>query len=225
MELPSGDVVIKEVKGSVLYTRTTPKKQIHKRIVLKGGELSLQPVEPINTPKFVTPNLMLEFKRTLVMPPRESRKIYLRFPIEMAVIAKNGKQNRIIDIFTRNTPKYTLYGDVRTGSICRYYQTVVSMKPPRTDIAFEGDVEVLIRNQTNAWAEVGKLVFLGTLMKIYYSDDLVSMKAQARILDDDTAETKFLDQPVRKEQKKAYETLTTKNLKVMAQRFVMEGGY
>jgi len=174
---------------------------------------------------FLTPNLMIELKRTLFIPPKENKIIYLRFPVEIGVIVKNGKNEKLVDVFAKNPPKYTLYGDVRTGTICRYYLSNLSLKVPKTDIGSEGVIEVSIRNQTNEWREISKLVFLGTLMKIYYSEDLVSMKALVKVTDDDMAETKFIDQPIRDGQKRAFETLPTKNKKMAPQRFVMEGGY
>ncbi|MGA1793377.1 MAG: DUF432 domain-containing protein [Thermoplasmatota archaeon] len=225
MELPTGDVVIKKVRGCLLYNRTTPKKTIEKRIMIKKGTIYLSPVEPINTPKFLTPNLMIELKRTLFIPPKENKKVYLRFPVEIGVIVRNGKNEKLVDVFAKNPPKYTLYGDVRTGTICRYYLSNLSLKVPKTDIGSEGVIEVSIRNQTNEWREISKLVFLGTLMKIYYSEDLVSMKALVKVTDDDMAETKFIDQPIRDGQKRAFETLPTKNKKMIPQRYVMEGGY
>jgi hypothetical protein len=220
-----GKVTIRELKRSYLYTRTTAKEPVEKRIVKDGCSMELLPLEPINIPKFITQNLLIELKRTIVLPPKKNLTVYLRFPIEMGIIVRDGKKEKVIDIFTKNRPKYALYGDIKTGTLCRYYLSEVSTKPPKVDPFHEGVMEVQVRNPTNSWREMKKLVFQGALMKIFWSQDLVSMRSVARIIDDEKVETQFQERPMRKDQKPSYEVLTSKTLKLLTQKFLMEGGY
>jgi hypothetical protein len=220
-----GKVEIKEMKNAYLYTRTTLKEPIEKRIVKDGCSLELVPIEPVNLPKFITPNMLIELTRTIVLPPKKDLSVYLKFPIEVGVLVKDGRKEKLIDIFTRNRPKYTLYGDLQMGSLCRHYRSGIYTKPPRVDPGLEGIVQVHVKNPTNTWRELKKLVFQGGLMKIFWSQDLVSMRSVARIIDDEKVETQFLDKPMKKDQKRSHETLTIRTPKMLSQKFVMEGGY
>jgi hypothetical protein len=168
---------------------------------------------------------MVELTRTLLLPPKGSKTIFLKFPVEIGVILTKGNSNRIIDVFTEIYPKYALYGDLKEGILCRYFGSDVHVKPPKADSSMEGIAKVVIKNNTVAWREVSKLVFNGRMMKLYYSKDLVSFSASARILDDEKVETKFSDKPWKKGQTKSFEMITQRSLSLPANRFTMEGGY
>lgn len=216
---------IRGFKGGSLYRRETGSVEITKRIYSSKAKIWLSPVKPFNCPKMITSNLMIELKRTLVVPPGESKKIYLRFPVEIGVIVTRSGKDRVIDVFTDNPPKYSMYGDIKEGVMCRYYSSDVHVGPPRTNPLEEGLMEVRVRNSTNDWREVSMLVFDGLLMKIFFSDRLISAKARATIIDDEKVEIKFSSKPLKEDQSRAFEMLNSSTFKRMLTKFTMEGGY
>jgi hypothetical protein len=216
---------IKLFKGGILYRRVTGSKEVEKRIYSSKARVWLSPVKPFNCPKMITSTLMVELGRTLVVPPKQVKTVFLRFPVEIAVIASREGKDKVIDVFTDNPPKYSMYGDIKEGVMCRYYGSDVYVKPPRTDANKEGLLEVRVKNSTSEWREVSMLVFEGILMKIYYSNTLVSGKAKANIIDDEKVETSFSSAPLKEDQKKAFEILTQKTFKRLLTKFTMEGGY
>ncbi len=216
---------IVKFKGGILYHRTTGLKEIDKRIYSTKANLWMSPVKPFNCPKMITSSLMIELGKTLVVPPKQVKVIFLRFPVEIAVITSREGKDKVIDVFTDNPPKYAMYGDIKEGIMCRYYKSDVYVHPPRTDPSREGLLEVKVKNSTSDWREVSKLVFEGLLMKIFYSKSLVSGRAVANIIDDEKVESKFSNTPLRKDQEKAFEMLTHKSFMRLMTKFTMEGGY
>jgi hypothetical protein len=216
---------IRSFKGGSLYRRETGSNEVLKRIYSSKAKIWLSPVKPFNCPKMITSNLMIELKRTLIVPPGESKKVYLRFPVEIGVIVSKDGKDRVIDVFTDNPPKYSMYGDIREGVMCRYYSSDVHVGPPRTNPLEEGLMEVRVRNSTNDWREVSMLVFDGLLMKIFFSNKLVSARSKATIMDDEKVEIKFSSRTLKDDQEKAFEMLNSSSFKRLVTKFTMEGGY
>jgi hypothetical protein len=61
-------------------------------------------------------------------------------------------------------------------------------------------------------------------MKIFYDVKNVSMKAEMKVIDDETAEIEFLATPSEKNMKKALEIYTTRKLSVSQTKSVMQEG-
>jgi len=222
-------IAIKKKDGGFHYQREAGEDRVEKSLLAKDCFIFINPVEPLHTPKDLTPYLLIEFGKKLVIEPKGSSRIYLKFPAEIGIFAgrsaKNSQDARIIDIFSLYPGKYSLYGDIRTGILCKYYKSDVFMEHPGADPFVEGIMELTIANKSDHWAEVSKAVFNAYLMKIYYSKDKMGMKAMMSLFDRDIAETSFSDSPQEKGMKKAVEHYVSRGIIMTSSSFVMEWGY
>ena len=189
-----------------------------KLILSESGKVVVNPVEPVNLPKNITKYLLVDLKRSVVVEPKTTRKITLTFPIEIAVILVGKKSLEVLDVFSFVNQKYTLYGDPNNGVICRYWQSDVFEKEKEY---FSGKLEVEIRNSSDEWVEIGKLVFDVYGMKIYYDESVLSF-AKVNILSEKVAETEFID---KKAGSKSIELYVARKIPVVSRKFVMEWGY
>ena len=142
----------------------------------------------------------------------------------MGVIVSSPADIEVLDIFTLVKSKYTLYGDPRNGMICKYWKSDVFSDIPKIDSMKEGVMELTIRNKVNEWVTISKAVFNGVEMKIYYSEDFVSMKALMEISSKTMAETDFIDAPMKPGMKKSIEIYTARKIPIVGKRLEMEWG-
>ena len=203
-----------------VYKRVCKGDLVTKRIT-GFGKIVLNPVEPVNLPKNITSLIEIEFKEKIVVEPKSRLTIYVTFPIEIGVFVVNKSLN-VLDVFTLNSLKYTLYGTPGRGVICRYWLSGVYGSPPKLDCLREGIVELEISNSSDSWVEVGRIVLDVYSMKIYYDDSKVISKAVMNITSRGVAETQFLDGNYN--MKKAVEIYVAKKLQVLRRSFVMEWG-
>ncbi|MDY6864512.1 MAG: DUF432 domain-containing protein [Halobacteriota archaeon] len=216
--------VIRDNKN-LIYNRTSPDGGIEKVILSENERLILNPIEPLNTPKELTPNLLIEFEKEVIIGPEAKRKIYLKFPIEIGVFLSLNKKNyEIIDITTLSKMKYTLYGSVAKGMICKYWKSDIYASIPSTNQVYEGVMELNIENKTTYWVNVTKVIFNAYSMKIYYDDNMVSMKGNMEIIAPHIAETSIINSPIKKGMNKSIEYFTTRKIPVVMTKFVMEAG-
>ena len=75
-----------------VYRRTLGTDKVEKIILGDGKHLIINPVEPLNTPKEITPNLLIEFEKTLLLAGGEKKKIFLTFPIEIGVFISDKEK-------------------------------------------------------------------------------------------------------------------------------------
>jgi hypothetical protein len=129
-----------------------------------------------------------------------------------------------MDTFSQIKPKFTLYGTPRQGFICKYYKSELYPSKPEVDPFQEGIMELSIRNDTANWLEVGQSVFNAYGMKIYFNDNLVSMKAAMEIGGGNIAETDFIEAPLETGMKKSLEAYRVKKLSLTTTKFIMELG-
>ncbi len=190
------------------------------KLVAGGRYFRINPVEPINLPVEVSRNLMLELKKPVSVEPGKSVKIYLKFPVEIAVLV-NGLS--VIDVFTLNRPKYALYGVPGAGVVCKYYLTDVHESVPEVDGLFEGIMELEITNGFDEWVEVSRAVFDGYGMKIYYSR-FPAMVARMRVESRSVAETSFINRPMIDGMEKAVELYVARKF-MERKKFVMVWGF
>jgi hypothetical protein len=206
------------------YTRETGKEKIEKVILGEQKKILIHPIEPLNVPKDLSAYMNIEFKRTLTIKPNSSRKIYLKFPLEIGVFLSEKKAYEIFDIFTLTQPKFTLYGDPRNGVICKYWKSDLFSSLPHLNYYYEGIMELTLTNTSGEWQEVSKAIFNAYGMKIYYDDNMVAMKAEMKVVHQSTAETDFLDSPLKKGMNKALELYKVKKIPVTPVKFVMREG-
>ena len=76
---------VSKESGVLAYNRTLGKDTASKFIVGEPRTIQIHPVEPVNLPKPLTSNYLLDFERALVVAPGALRKVFVKFPIELAV--------------------------------------------------------------------------------------------------------------------------------------------
>lgn len=175
-----------------VYRRKFGDEEVEKLILGDEKCLIINPVEPLNTPKEITPNLLIEFEKTLLIGAGEKKQIFLTFPVEIGIFIseKSSKNLEILDVLSLVGQKFTLYGEVSNGVVCKYWKSRVYTSPPDLDPLQEGVLELTLRNSSSEWAKISKAVFSAYGMKLYY-DGAVFMKARMDILNRNSAETSF----------------------------------
>lgn len=211
-------------KGDILYTRECLGETVSKTIFAKKGKVLLNPVEPTNKPKSITPYLYVELESPLIIEPKTNKTVFLTFPIEIGVYIVQDKKYQLIDVFSTSKQKFTLYGEPTEGIICRYWKSKIFSKTPSPSPLKEGVIELVLSNSNTAWVELKKAVFNAYGMKIFYSDQTTAMKAKLRLNEDGTAETDFDETYLKKGMTKSVEVYTASKLKMMSTKFLMEYG-
>ncbi len=193
-------------------------------MVVSKGELMILPVEPLNTPKTLTPYLLIEFEQKLLLEPRGTKKLFLTFPIDIGVLIRVNKEVKVVDSMSLVPQKFTLYGDPKQGLICKYWKSGVHDAMPVCDRFHEGVLELTISSFSREWEEISKTVMNAYGMKLYYNEKMVTMKGKMRIGDDKTADTEMQDAALERGLKKVLETFATRKLSMTTTTFRMEYG-
>ncbi len=217
---------VTEEDQKINYTRELGEDVIEKSVISEDNRITIQPVEPLNLPKELTSSLLIDFENPIVIDSGMKKEIFATFPIEIAVFLEGGSADKPLDIFTLAKQKYTLYGDVKTGTICKYWSTQQSTDIPEDlDPLVEGIMALTIVNRTKEWKEVSKVVFDAYGMKIYYDEEKVGMKGAMFIKEEDLSETGFSNKPIEKDMRKAREVYRKKKSALTGgTKFVMESG-
>jgi len=215
---------VQKDRGGLVYKRDCLEEHIEKRLLATKGKILVTPVEPLNKPKALTQYLLVEFEKTLAIEPEGTEKIFLTFPIEIAVYISPDKDFEVIDILTLTRQKFTLYGDPGNGIICKYWKSDVFSTMPSVNPIQEGLMELTVANTNAQWVELTKAVFNAYGMKLYYSNTMVSMKASMNLKTRNRAETDFLDSPLKKGMKKSLEVYAARKMSITAPKFIMEFG-
>ncbi|MDY7031876.1 MAG: DUF432 domain-containing protein [Thermodesulfobacteriota bacterium] len=208
----------------LVYKRETPYETMERVLLADNAQILINPVEPLNTPKEITPFLHIEFEKVLVLEPKVSKVVCITFPIEIGVFISGSKDLESLDIFSLEKQKFTLYGDPSNGIICRSWGSDVHPVIPPLNPLHSGVLSLKIINTTGKWLQVSQAVFNAYGMKIYYNKDVVSMKASMRIMSNRTAETDFMDSPIIAEMENSLELYTVRKLVVTSTKYVMEAG-
>ena len=214
------------VTGGVLYKRECMDDEVEDMLLSSSSKILINPVEPVNKPKKLTSHVLIEFEKPVFIEPHSKKTVFLKFPVEIGVFVHGKKDFQILDVLTLNKQKLTLYGDVISGVICKYWESEVYSTIPDTNPVYEGVIELNITNTTARWVEVTKAVFAAHGMKIYYSDDMVAMRANMRIMSKKVAEIDFVNSPLVKGMKRSLELYTSRlrQIPVVATRFLMDEG-
>ncbi len=189
------NISVEKIGERWIYKRVLGTEEVE-RVVLGGGkEIIINPVEPLNTPKEITPNLLIEFDKTLLLAAGERRQIFLTFPIEIGIFIsdkenKNHKNIQLLDVLTLVRQKFTLYGEVSNGVVCKHWKSKIYSESPILEPLREGVLELTLKNTSSDWASITKVVFNAYGMRLYYDRDVI-MKARMDILNRNTAETSF----------------------------------
>jgi hypothetical protein len=215
---------IKKKGEGLVYKRESAGEIVEKLLLTESGNILVNPVEPLNTPETLTSNFLIELEESLIVEPRATRKIFLTFPIEIGIFISKDKRFEILDIFSLEKQKFTLYGNPRGGVICKYWMCKVHPTEPSKDPLHQGIMELSVKNQTPRWSQINQAVFNAYRMKLYFNENIVSMRAKMEIIGEDTAETEFVDSPLKHGMTKSLETYVVGTLDVRASKFLMEAG-
>ncbi len=223
IETENISISVEKEENKFLYRREFQGETVEKILAANSGQLIINPVEPLNKPVEVTSFMQIELAKTLVVEPKSSKKIYLKFPIEIGVFASSKRDVEVLDILTMVRQKYTLYGEPSNGVICRLWKSDIYSKMPETDRLREGVIELTITNEVGEWVEINKAVFNAVGMKIYYND-IVSMRASMELGSKTVAETDFMDSPLVSGMKKSIELYTARKVPIVGKKMVMGWG-
>lgn len=223
-EIEDYKVRVEKTDGYKYVRERLGKVEKEKEIFTASGKVIVNPVEPVNLPKEITNFLLVKFKKPLIIEPKSFTVVYLTFPVEIGVFLAAKRSIGLIDLFSLIKPKYTLYGNPRSGVICRYWESDVYRSIPKTNYFREGVMELKVGNSDSDWAEITQAVFDVYGMKIYYDGELVYSNASINVVSQKVAETRFVEQPLREKMKKALELYTARKIAVTAGKFVMEWG-
>lgn len=207
-----------------IYRSECAGARLEKILLARTGKVLINPIEPLNKPKELTSSLLIEFEKSLLVEPKATRKIFITYPIEIGVFISSNGDVEVLDILTLARQKFTLYGNPRSGVICKYWRSKVCSTRPTVNPVHEGVIELNITNRTSEWVNLTKVIFNAYGMKIYYRDDLVAMRATMKIVHKHNAETDFIDAPLEEGMTKAMELYTAKKLQVTTTKFVMGVG-
>ncbi|HUU75393.1 MAG TPA: DUF432 domain-containing protein [Methanoregulaceae archaeon] len=207
----------------LLYYRKSQEGSLEKIIGEKGGRLIINPVEPLNLPKEITPYLEFHF-RPVVIQPDSKQTIFLKFPVEICVFLEANNTYNVLDIFSFSTPKYALYGNPDKGMITRHIETAVFDRIPELDPLVEGVMVLTIQNTSRTWVEVTRAVFENIDLNIFYGD-FVAMEGRMEVFSQDLAETMTLKSPLQEDMKLAIPLFTARQILLPDKlTFLMEFG-
>ncbi len=225
MNFEGFSLAVEKSEDGFIYRREGRDKTVEKKVITDKGSLVLSPVEPLNLPAGVSSHLQVTLEQPLTVEPRASANVLLTFPLELSAIIENRKGNsRILDTFALTPPKFTLYGTIKAGLICKYWLSAVHYSVPAVNPVELGVINLSIQNTGARWAEVHKVVLSARGMKLYFNQNLVSLQATMKINSESAAETNFIDEPLQAGMKKALELYSTKLL-TLPGKTVMEEGY
>jgi len=209
--------------GFLIYRRTCGDTRVERVLASSGdARIIINPVEPLNLPKEITNYLMIEFD-SIFVEPYSTKRIYLKFPVEIGVLVEGKQDMEVLDIFCSGFQKYTLYGSASTGLIARWYKSEIYLEIPEVDPLRDGIIELNITNAYREWVEVSRVVFESCDMKLYYGS-FVGMVAQMKLLSKYIAETDFIDRPVIEGMRKSVELYKARKVPVLNKGFLMEWG-
>jgi hypothetical protein len=204
----------KSENDEIRYVRQYLNEKIEKLILTKNQKILINPIEPLHMPREMTPYLLIDLKNPVVIEPKTKRTIYLKFPIEIGVFIFDAGEYCVLDIMTLVKQKLTLYGEIRGGVICKFWESGVFNSIPQVDPVKEGIIELTFNNITGRWHEITKPVFNAYGMKLYYGNNMVSMRAGMKIYSGGIGETEFYDSPLYKEMIKSMELYTARKIPV-----------
>ncbi len=219
------NIELKQENGNILYKREGMQKKVNKNILSERGSLSFSPVEPFHHFPGLSAHLLIHFQQPLLIRPKDTRKIITTFPLEIAAFyERKGNDSIFLDLFSLVTVKHSLYGSIKSGLICRYWEGGIYSSIPEFNPLEQGLLYLGITNNMVRWAEINKAIFSAFGMKIYYNSQMASMQATMKINNEYSAETVFIDNPVKSGMKKAPERYGQKILSQTG-RMSMEEGY
>lgn len=134
------------------------------------GTIGIYPLSPIHLPQRVASHVIVKFTKPVAVAPKDSVRVYASMPVEVGVYAGGG--GGLIEILSPLPPKYALYGRPEMGVIGRYSVSEPSVSRPSSS-PFTAVVPVTIRNSTEHWVDVTRLVIPAARLRLLYGGDMV----------------------------------------------------
>ena len=217
-------ISVQQEDEGFIYRRICLEEKAEKNLLINKGKIILNPVEPLNKPKSLTTYLLIKLDKTLVLEPKSTKKVFLKFPIEIGVYLSNSQDLQVLDVFTLTKSKFTVYGDPRNGVLCKHWKSDIYASAPSVDPFYEGVMQMRIENANPDCVEITKAVFNAYGMKIYFNNRMAAMKATMNIRSGGIADTGFRDSPVEEGMTNSLEIYTARKLSITSKEFVMEFG-
>jgi hypothetical protein len=221
------------LEGHYQYRRDLAGNRVEKAISVGLSRLLVHPVEPFHTGPETAGHLELEFP-PLILEAGATETIFLTFPIEVGVFVEGIRETEILDVFSVNRPKYSLYGTPRRGVITRFARSGRHRELPAVDMAGEGVLKLTIRNMLSEWAKVSRVVMDSPEMHLY-SSDFAGLVATMRITGREAAEVTGVDRPLKGGMSRAHDLFTARRILRLGtsprfpgmerKGFLMEGGF
>lgn len=214
--------IVSHGEKKFLYQREMNETKIQKTLLTNAEEVLICPIEPVMLPKEISNHLLIELEDPIFLQANLKQKVYLQFPIEIGVFLKHDADPELIDVFSYITPEYSLYGDPRSGVICRYCKSSVYYEKPVTEFLKYGIISVLLENNHSHFVQINQILFNAFGMKIFYDERTIEMKAKMKITDKTMAETDFISRI--SGLKKSQEIITQKKLSISSTKALMLEG-
>ncbi len=209
----------------IRYCRQFEDKTVKKQMSIKEtAKLVINPVEPVNTPKPVAAHLLVELDHPVVIEPQSDCTIFITCPVELGVFISGNGNNQLVDVFSFEPQKYTLYGTPYNGFICRYWRSDVSSSLPVVSPYVRSVMELRIINNTPHWSEVSRAVFSSYHMTLFYNDEMIFSKGTMKIVDQEIAATEFENAVPGKEMTQSISLYSPSKLNLIKTAFLMEHG-
>lgn len=231
-----GSITLETYEDAGLYVYHRKSDSELKKVLSSPFNLLVSPVEPVTQPRRITHYLLVRMATPVLIAPGSKIALFLTFPIEIGVFPEveefvdlgfftsTRKEEEPVDLFTLTNPKYTLYGDLDNGVICKMWESDVYTQIPQVSPLSEGVVRVEIQNNAPQRKEIMKMVFDALYMRIFYKE-FAMVNAVVKINSNNTAETSFLEEPPLEGMRRAARVFSSSKVPVMEKEsFLMEWG-
>jgi len=153
------DIEIEEDNGRYIYRRNGIEKVVFGKKII----FDLFPIVSSGISNY----LQLKLRIPLVIAPSDKIKLEVTAPYDIEVRALKKKKWIPLETIYIQKEKYTLYGPVESGILCRYFESEIGKKEDTAILSLK------IENQTKEWQEIKKIVFPANFhlycdKKIYY---------------------------------------------------------
>jgi hypothetical protein len=230
-----GSITLETYQEAGLYVYHRRSDSELKKVMSSPSNLLVSPVEPVTQPKKITHYLLVRMVHPVLVPPGSQLTLFLTFPIEIGVFPEveesvdlgfftsTRKEEEPMDLFTLTNPKYTLYGNLENGIICKMWESEIHTQIPEVSPLSEGVMKVEIQNNAPQQKEITKMVFDAFYMKIFY-EEFALMNAVVK-LNSNTAETSCLEEPPLEGMRRAARVFSPSKVPVIEKEsFLMEWG-
>ncbi|HMA04835.1 MAG TPA: DUF432 domain-containing protein [Methanomicrobiales archaeon] len=219
-------------EGHYQYMRDLAGEQSEKAISVGLSRLLVHPVEPFNTGPGAVTHLEIEFP-SLILEAEATETFFLTFPIEVGVFVEGIRDTEVLDVFSVDQPKFSLYGSTHRGAITRFARSERHREAPSVDPTREGILKLALRNTLPEWVRVSRIVLEEAQIHLYVGES-AAMMAMMRIAGPNMAEITGVDRPLKGGMNRAHDLFTTRRLLRLGSSrlpgmerkgFLMEEGY